>query len=64
MIRIPREPGTTPLEHLQHTLDAFSDSDCVDDKLAIVATTGIFPEFRTGLTWGDLRAIALELEQP
>jgi hypothetical protein len=64
MMRIPREPGTTPLDHLKHTLDAFADSDCPDDKLAITATIGVFGDLRTGLTWGDLRAIADELDTP
>lgn len=61
-MRIPCEPGSTPLDHLKHTLDAFADSDCADDDLAITATIGIFPEKRTGLTWGDLRAIARLLD--
>lgn len=56
MSTIP-EPGTTPGEHLRHTLAAYLD--CPDDGLAIMATSriGDGPSVRTGLTWGDLRAI-------
>lgn len=47
-------PGTTPLEHLRHTVAAFHKQP--DDEMPIMATMGVYPE-RTGLTWGDLRAL-------
>lgn len=52
--RLP-EPGDNPLQHLRHTVAGFADS-VNDEDLAIMATSGIYPE-RTGLTWGDLAAI-------
>ncbi|MFI0967133.1 hypothetical protein ACH4S8_37965 [Streptomyces sp. NPDC021080] len=48
---------TTPAEALAHVLQAYADAP--DDRLMIEATTGIHgPGVRTGLTMGDLRALA------
>jgi hypothetical protein len=49
-------PGNDPVTRLRHTLDAYPNAD--DDRLAIQATTGMYPQGDTGLTFGDLRAIA------
>jgi hypothetical protein len=51
-------PGADPAARLRHTLDLFGD-DARDDKFVVVATSGIYGRGETtGLTWGDLRAIA------
>lgn len=50
------EPPMTLGQKIQHTLDAFHDQG--DDGWATVATHGIYgPNEKTGITWGDLRAI-------
>lgn len=54
------DPPTTPVESLAHTLDAFHEAD--DDRQVIIATSGIYP-VRTGLTFGDLRAIRRLLDE-
>lgn len=53
-------PGDDPIARLRHTLDQYSEVD--DDRFAVIATTSIYgPGEKTGLTWGDLRAIAERL---
>jgi hypothetical protein len=49
-------PGNDPAARLRHTLDRYPEVD--DDRIAVQVTTGIYPEGPTGLTFGDLRAIA------
>lgn len=50
------EPGDTPLSHLRHVVAAFADDNA--DDMPIIATMGIYPDQdKTGLTWGDLRAL-------
>ena len=51
-------PGGDPVARLRHTLDVFGGA-VEDDEWAIRATHGMYPDGgTTGLTWGDLRAIA------
>lgn len=51
-------PGYDPVARLRHTLDIYAN-DVRDGDFAIRATTGMYPEGgTTGLTWGDLKAIA------
>jgi hypothetical protein len=55
------EPGDTPISHLRHTVAAFADDS--PDDMPIRATSGIYPEHeKTGLTWGDLRALLAMVE--
>jgi hypothetical protein len=55
-------PGTDPIARLRHTLDVYG-ADVNDDDFAIRATSGMYPDGGvTGLTWGDLRAIAVALQ--
>ena len=50
-------PGDDPVARLRHTLDVYDNQP--DDEFAIMATSGMYGDgVRTGLTWGDLRAIA------
>lgn len=53
------EPPTTPAEALAHTLDMYHDSP--DQDMVIIATSGMYMDgpqrIRTGITWGDLRAL-------
>ena len=50
-------PGDDPFARLGHVLDVFADQP--DGEFAITATHSAYNPFeRTGLTWGDLRAIA------
>jgi hypothetical protein len=50
---------TTPAETLAHVLTAYADTP--DDRLMIEATSGIYGAgVRTGLTMGDLRALAAQ----
>lgn len=52
---------TTPTEALRHTLAICADLP--DGDMAAMATSGIYgPGTRTGLTWGDLRALAAQLD--
>lgn len=54
-------PGDDPVARLRHTLDVYGD-DARDDEWVKIATTGIYGQgIKTGLTWGDLRAIAERL---
>jgi hypothetical protein len=47
----------TPAEALTHVLAVYADEP--DDRLVIEATNGIYGDgVRTGLTMGDLRALA------
>jgi len=55
------EPGTSPFQHLRHTLAVFDETR--DGDLVVQATGGIYPEGDTGITWGDLRHILDWLEQ-
>lgn len=51
---------TTPAENLAHLLAVYADES--DDRLMIQATDGIYGDgVRTGLTLGDLRALAAQL---
>lgn len=59
--RLP-EPGVTPLEHLRHALAAHASTP--GDQIAVQATAGIYGRtVVTGLTFGDLRALLVELDQ-
>ena len=50
----------TPAEALTHVLKVYADEP--DDRLMIEATNGIYGDgIRTGLTLGDLRALAAQL---
>lgn len=50
-------PGDDPVARLRHTLDMYTEVD--DDRIAVQATVGIYGKgVTTGLTYGDLRAIA------
>ena len=49
-------PGNDPAKRLRHTLDMFADTD--DDRMVVQATSGLYREGPTGLTFGDLRALA------
>ncbi|MEV5093274.1 hypothetical protein AB0N18_36190, partial [Streptomyces griseoincarnatus] len=52
-------PPTSPRESLAHTLATFADEP--DTGMAVVATRNVpVPGAVTGLTWGDLRALAAE----
>lgn len=54
-------PGDDPAARLRHVLDVYGD-DVSDPQWAIRATTGMYgPGEVTGLTWGDLRALADQL---
>ena len=53
-------PGDDPVARLNHTLAVFADA--ADGDWAVRATTCVYgPAEVTGLTWGDLRAIADKL---
>lgn len=52
------DPGATPLDHLRHTLSVFANQP--DNFVVLLATSGIY-EQPTGLTLGDLRALATQL---
>jgi hypothetical protein len=48
---------TTPLDALRHTIAI--GHDIADADMAVMVTSGVYgPGVRTGLTWGDLRALA------
>jgi len=52
-------PPTTPVDALLHTI-ALSGQN--DDDFAVIATSNVYGHgVRTGLTWGDLRALAAQL---
>jgi hypothetical protein len=49
-------PGDDPINRLAHTLEMFDGQP--DEEMAILATSDAYPDGgKTGLTWGDLRAI-------
>jgi hypothetical protein len=49
-------PVDNPWSRLGHVLDLYADQ--ADDAMALLATQNIYPDQpRTGLTFGDLRAI-------
>lgn len=49
-------PGDDPLGHVAHTLSAFPNA--ADDEYVVMATSGVYgDDVRTGMTWGDLRAV-------
>jgi hypothetical protein len=51
-------PGTDPVARLRHVLDVYGE-DVTDDRMAVQATGSAYqPGEQTGLTFGDLRAIA------
>lgn len=53
-------PGTDPAARLRHTLDLYAGQP--DAEMAILATSNAYPDGgQTGVTWGDLRAIAARL---
>ncbi len=53
-------PGDNPAARLRHTLDIYADAP--DDRMVIQATSGIYgDQVVTGLTMGDLRAIAKQI---
>lgn len=52
-------PGDDPVRRLRHTLDIHEGT--ADDRMAVQATSGIYDEGATGLTFGDLRAIARQI---
>lgn len=55
-------PPVTPTDALLHAVDLHVDQP--DDELAVLATSNFYgPGTRTGLTWGDLRAIANLINQ-
>lgn len=49
-------PGTDPVARLRHTLDMYDE--VADDRMAVQATSGHYGGEATGLTFGDLRALA------
>lgn len=50
-------PGTDPVARLRHTLDIYDTAE--DERIVVQATNGMYgPGDVTGLTFGDLRAIA------
>lgn len=49
-------PGGDPVKRLRHTLDLYAGSE--DDRMVLEATTNMYPQGPTGLTFGDLRALA------
>ncbi len=50
-------PGDDPAARLRHALDIYADAP--DDRMVLQATSGIYgDQVVTGLTMGDLRAIA------
>ena len=52
-----------PEDGLAHTLSVFADTP--DDKYIVVASHNVYGEgIRTGLTWGELRRIAAQLDRP
>lgn len=54
-------PGDDPVARLRHVLDVFGD-DAEDDRWVLTATHGVYGKNeRTGLTFGDLRALAERL---
>lgn len=53
-------PGDDPIARLRHTLDMYTE--VADAHFAVQATHGIYGRgVTTGLTFGDLRAIAKRL---
>jgi hypothetical protein len=58
---VPPPASDDPVDHLRHTLASFTDEP--DRAMALTATSNLYaPRLRTGLTWGDLRAILRQLE--
>jgi len=54
-------PPQDPTAALQHTLDLYADQP--GDAMVIVATSNVYgPGVKTGLTWGDLRALAARFD--
>lgn len=59
--RLGSEP-VSAYERLTHTVQAFEGTP--DSEFAIVATSNVYGEgVKTGLTWGDLRALATALSE-
>lgn len=61
------DPGTDPVARLRHVLDVFSDTDGElddPDRFAVTATTNLYGKgVTTGLTFGDLQALASLIDQ-
>lgn len=56
------EPGTTPVEHLRHTVASMAKRP--DDDMVQMATYNIYGVgVTTGLTVGDLRALLAQVDQ-
>jgi hypothetical protein len=55
-IRDNPHPGDDPVARLRHTLDRYTET--ADTREVLIATRGLYPQGDTGLTFGDLRAIA------
>ena len=55
--RIGPAPADDPLARLEHTLRAYEDTP--DDEHVVTATFNVYGnKVWTGITWGDLRALA------
>lgn len=61
MGRLGPEP-VSAYDRLTHTVQAFEGTP--DSEFAIVATSGVYGQgVKTGLTWGDLRALVTALSE-
>lgn len=50
-------PGTDPVARLNHVVEVFAGTD--PDELAVMATSNVYDDgVKTGLTFGDLKALA------
>jgi hypothetical protein len=49
-------PGSDPVQRLRHAVFVSGALELPDDGMAVVVTEGLYPD-RTGLTYGDLRAL-------
>lgn len=56
------DPGTDPVARLRHVVDVFADEPT--DSMAVLATSGVHESGKTGLTWGDLKALLALVGQP
>lgn len=55
------DPGTDPVARLRHVVDVFADEPA--DSMAVLATSGVHESGKTGLTWGDLKALLALVSQ-
>jgi hypothetical protein len=54
------QPGDDPVARLCHVVELFDDTD--PNEFAVLATSNVYDDGeRTGLTFGDLRALAAQL---